>query len=244
MPIAPGSFDVISFDCYGTLVDWESGILAAMQPVIARHELVSGPDDVLAAFARAESAVEAGAFRPYTEVLRRTFAAMAKDLGFAPGSGELETLVESLPRWPLFHDTVASLRALRSAGHRLAVISNVDAALFQATAAALEVEFEAVITAEQARCYKPGVEIFELALQRLQVAPERVLHVSASPYHDVAPARRLGLRSVLVLRDAGRRGAGATPELEDPAAAEPELCVADLAGLLGELGLALEGRGR
>ncbi len=222
---------VLTFDCYGTLIDWEAGILAAMQPVIARHELVSSAQDVLVAYARAESAVVAGAYRPYREVLRRTFAAMAKDLGFAPQADELETLVEALGRWEPFPDTVAALRKLADAGLRLAIISNVDDDLFAASAARLGVAFERVITAEAARCYKPDPAIFEHALAQLGVAPGALLHCAQSRYHDLAPARRLGVQTVHVVRDSGRLGR-ATPELDDDAALEPDWTVPDLAALV------------
>jgi 2-haloalkanoic acid dehalogenase type II len=231
----PRDFEVISFDCYGTLMDWESGILAAMQPVINRHELVSRPDEVLDAYARAESAVEAGAYLPYREVLRRTFAGMAKDLGFAPGAGELETLIEALPRWQPFHDTIAGLRALKAAGHRLVVISNVDDDLFDATARTLEVEFDAVITAAQARCYKPGAAMFELAFARLGLPPGRFLHAAQSRFHDIATAKRLGMQTVHVVRDSGRGLASATPTVEGDGS-EADWTVPDLAGLVRLVG--------
>ena len=228
----PQGFQVVSFDCYGTLIDWEAGILAAMQPVIARHELVSSADDVLCAYARAESAVEAGAYLPYREVLRRTFAGMAKDLGFAPQADELETLVEALPHWQPFPDTVSSLRALAATGVRLAIISNVDDDLFSATAARLEVGFDAVITAASVGCYKPGAAIFEHALARLGVAPGAVLHCAQSRYHDIATARRLGLQTVHVVRDSGRGGASATPQLDEDQIVEADWTVPDLAALV------------
>jgi 2-haloalkanoic acid dehalogenase type II len=228
----PGDFDVVSFDCYGTLIDWEGGILAAMQPVIARHELVSSAEDVLCAYARAESAVEAGEYRPYREVLRRTFAGMAKDLGFAPQADELETLVEALPHWQPFPDTVASLRALAASGRRLAILSNIDDDLFAATATRLEVHFDAVITAASVRCYKPGEPIFERAIAELGVAPSRILHCAQSRYHDIATARRLGMQTVHVVRDAGRQGASATPTIDADHEHEPDWTVPDLAALV------------
>lgn len=223
---------VVSFDCYGTLIDWESGILVAMQPVIGRHELVCSTDELLAAYARAESAVEAGPYRPYAEVLRRTFAAMAKDLGFAPQADELETLVEALPTWDPFPDSVAGIRALRASGHRLAVLSNVDDNLFHAgTAATLTLEDATLVTAEQTRCYKPDPRFFEAALTRLGVTASELIHVSASPYHDIVPCNALGIRCVHLRRDAGR-SRGAAPALEDGVEATPTWTVDDMAGLV------------
>jgi 2-haloalkanoic acid dehalogenase type II len=236
--LGPRDFEVISFDCYGTLIDWESGILAAMQPVISRHELVSRPDEVLMAYARAESAVEAGAYMPYREVLRRTFAGLAKDLGFAPQADELETLVEALPRWQPFHDTVASLRALKAAGHKLAIISNIDADLFAQTAPALQIPFDAIITADAVGCYKPGDAIFERAFEQLGVAPGRMLHAAQSRYHDIVPGRRHGMQTVHVVRDSGRGSVSATPildELDGDALASADWTVPDLVGLVALL---------
>jgi 2-haloacid dehalogenase len=232
VPLAPRDFEVISFDCYGTLIDWESGILAAMQPVISRHELVSRPDEVLSAYARAESAVEAGPYKPYREVLRRSFAAMAKDLGFAPQAGELETLVEALPTWEPFPDTVAGLRALAAAGHRLAVISNVDDDLFAGTARLLQVEFDAVVTAAQAHCYKPGEAIFRRAFEVIGAAPNRMLHAAQSRYHDIVTAKRMGMQTVHVVRDSGRGSVSATPKIDPAEATRADWAVADLASLV------------
>ncbi len=227
----PIDFEVISFDCYGTLIDWESGILAAIQPVIEFHELICTSEDVLAAYARGESAVEAGGWLPYREVLRRTFTSMAKDLGFAPRRAELELLEQALPRWLAFPDTVAGLRALKAAGHRLAVISNVDDDLFALTQTRLGVEFDLVVTAAQAKYYKPHPGMFELALARLGLPAARVLHAAQSRFHDVATAKRLGMQTVHVVRESGRAG-GAIPEIGDDDETRADWTVADLAGLV------------
>jgi 2-haloacid dehalogenase len=230
----PTDFEVISFDCYGTLIDWESGILAAMQPVIEFHELTVTSEDVLTAYARGESAVEDGGWLPYREVLRRTFASMAKDLGFAPRRDELELLEQALPRWHPFPDTVAGLAALKAAGHRLVVISNIDDDLFAQTATRLGVEFDAVVTAAQAKHYKPHPGMFERAIDRLGLSPRKFLHAAQSRFHDVATAKRLGMQTVHVVRDSGRTG-GATPEVGDDEA-KPDWTVPDLAGLVALVG--------
>jgi 2-haloacid dehalogenase len=235
-PEMPGpiDFEVISFDCYGTLIDWESGILATMQPVIEFHELICTSEDVLAAYARGESAVEAGGWLPYREVLRRTFASMAKDLGFAPRRDELELLEQALPRWLPFADTVAGLRALKATGRRLVVISNVDDDLFALTTARLGVEFDAVVTAAQAKHYKPHPGMFELAIARLGLPPRKFLHAAQSRFHDVVTAKRFGMQTVHVVRDSGRSG-GAIPEV-DGDEARPDWTVPDLAGLVALVG--------
>jgi 2-haloacid dehalogenase len=231
----PTDFEVISFDCYGTLIDWESGILAAMQPVIEFHELICTSEDVLAAYARGESAVEASGWMPYREVLRRTFASMAKDLGFAPRRDELELLEQELPRWLPFPDTIASLRALKASGARLVVISNIDDDLFALTATRLGVEFDAVVTAAQAKHYKPHPAMFELAIASLGVPAAKVLHCAQSRFHDVATAKRLGMQTVHVVRESGRTG-GATPNVGDEDECRADWTVPDLAGLVALVG--------
>ena len=214
--------ELVSFDCYGTLIDWESGILAAMIPVI------------LSAYARAEAAVEAGPYLSYAEVLRRTFCAMAKDLGFGAAGPEVDTLVEALPSWPCFPDTVAALRRL-STRLRLAVVSNVDEALFAATAEVLDVRFDAVVTAERVGAYKPDPRVFIHAIDVVGVARDRHLHAAQSAFHDLVPAGRLGLRTAHVVRASGR-ASSAVPEVSAGTFA-PDLVVADLRGLADALGV-------
>lgn len=218
-------FRVLTFDCYGTLIDWESGIAAALSAVLARHGIRRDEEELLRLFAETEAPIQAGPFRPYREILRETTRVLADRLGFAPDHQDLDALATSLPHWPPFPDTVAALRAL-AGRYRLGIISNVDDDLFAATAARLEVEFAWVVTAQQARTYKPSRNNFFRALDRIGLPWDQVLHVAQSLFHDVAPARSLGLATVWVNRRAGQPG-GATP----PSQARPDLEVPDLARL-------------
>jgi 2-haloacid dehalogenase len=188
---------------------------------------------VLAAYARAEAAAEQGPYISYREVLRRTFTGMARDLGFAPHPSEVDTLVGSLAEWEPFPDTVESLRRLATR-YRLGVISNVDEDLFEATRPRLGVELDLVVTADVVRAYKPDPAPFEHALARVGHEPRALLHAGQSPYHDIAPARALGIATVQVVRDAGRDGARAVPESE----AKADWTVPDLRALVERLGLA------
>jgi 2-haloalkanoic acid dehalogenase type II len=213
---------VITFDCYGTLVDWESGILAAMQPVLARHGVEFTAEGVLQAFARSEAAVEAGPYVPYREVLRRTFTGMAADLGFAPREEEVGTLVRSLPAWPVYGDTPASLRALQR-HMKVGIISNVDDDLFASTVGGLGITPDFVVTAMQVAAYKPSRELFDVAEQRcaayLGGDRGRWMHAAQSRFHDILTARRLGLQTAWVQRPKGR--VGAVLEVEDLDEVEP-----------------------
>jgi 2-haloalkanoic acid dehalogenase type II len=201
----------LTFDCYGTLVDWESGILAAMQPILARHGVPAAPADVLSAYARAESAAEAGPYRPYREILRRTLIGLSRDLGFSPAPDEVDALVRALPTWEPFPDTLVALRALKGRV-RLGVISNVDDELFAATAERLGVRFQWVVTAEQAQAYKPDPRVFELAQRRIGARPRELCHAASSAFHDLVPAGALGWTTVHVVRASGRDGPGAVPQ--------------------------------
>jgi 2-haloacid dehalogenase len=226
------SFEILSFDCYGTLVDWESGILSALAPVLSRHRCSAAPHELLEAYGRLESRAQEPPYRPYAIVLREVMEGLGRLLGFAPAASELDTLASSIPAWPLFPDTRQALRALRTK-YRLAVLSNIDDDLFAMTAPALGVEPEWVVTAAQVGSYKPSLENFRRALARFGRPKQKVLHVAQSLFHDIAPARALGLSSVWVNRRHGLPGAGATP----PADARPDLEVHDLKSLASLAGV-------
>jgi 2-haloacid dehalogenase len=227
------AFDVLSFDCYGTLIDWERGILAALAPIFDAHGVVLNPDATLELFGELESAVEAGEYVAYRVVLMRVLEGLGVRLGFLPSARELETFSTSVRDWPAFPDSPGALRRLKSR-HKLAIISNIDDDLFAHSARRLEVPFDWVVTAQQIRSYKPSLENFRRAHERIGVAPARILHVAQSLFHDIAPARRLGLSTVWVNRRHGKPGAGATPR----AHAEPDLEVPDLQTLAQRAGFA------
>lgn len=221
-----GAFTTLSFDCYGTLIDWETGILRVLEPMLARHAVHVDPRTLLEAFARLESAAEAGPYVSYATVLEHVTRGLGDQYGFVPDDGEARALAASIGDWPPFPDTGAALRALASR-YRLAILSNIDDDLFEKTARRLGVDFAWVITAAQVKSYKPGTAHFTTALERFGVGPEKVLHAAQSLFHDVAPARALGIATVWVNRRRGLAGAGATP----PSGARPDLEVPDLATL-------------
>jgi 2-haloacid dehalogenase len=217
---------VLTFDCYGTLIDWEAGIAEAVRPVLQAHGLAVPDERVLELYAELEAAAEAGPYRAYAEVLAAVMRGLGQRVGFAPTLAEEARLAASIGEWPAFPDTPAALAALRRR-FKLAIVSNVDDALFAASAKRLGVDFDWVVTAQQARSYKPSAAIFRVALERIGVPTERLVHVAQSLFHDHVPAKQLGLDTVWVNRRRGRPGFGATP----PAAAQPDLEVPDLATL-------------
>ncbi len=226
------AYGVLSFDCYGTLIDWESGIVTALRPVLASRNITLEDDRVLELYAEIESAAERGAYVTYRHVLREVMRQFGAGLRFAPTPSELNLLAESLKGWKPFPDTVEALQILKRR-FKLAIISNIDEDLFAGTAKDLNVEFDWIITAEQAKSYKPSLNNFTLAIEKMGVSPQRILHIAQSLYHDVIPAQRLGLSTVWVNRRKGGRGFGATPR----ASARPDLEVSDLAQLVAMMGL-------
>ena len=211
-------FEWVSFDCYGTLVDWETGISGAVGEVLGLHGVRMSRGEILGLYADIEPRVQQGSegFLKYREVLRRVMELMGRELGVELSESELGCLADTLPDWPVLPDTVGALRALKER-YRLAVISNVDDDLFGGTAEALEVEFDAVVTAEQVGSYKPDLRNFEVARERMGVEKERWLHVAESLYHDIGPANRLGIASVWVNRadrGGGTRRSDAVPDVE------------------------------
>ena len=229
-------YEVVSFDCYGTLIDWESGIISGLRPVLANHRVDVTDDEILELHAQTEHRLQSSSteehYTKYRDILRQEVLEAGNRWDFEPEPPEVDALADSLRDWEPFPDTVEALWALKRR-YKLAIISNVDDGLFALTACHLEVEFDWIITAEQAGTYKPSTNNFEVALYRMGVGRERLLHAAESLFHDVVPAKELGLSTVWVHRRTGKEGFGATP----PADAEPDLEVPDLRTLASTLGV-------
>jgi 2-haloalkanoic acid dehalogenase type II len=196
-------FDVITFDCYGTLIDWERGIADAFRRAGATAPVA----EILAAYAEIEPRVEAGPWRPYRDVLAQTARRVAEQLGSPATSGEF--LAESLASWTPFPDTNPALLRLHAAGYRLGILSNVDDELLAGTLARLAGPFDPVVTASQVRAYKPAHAHFREARQR--IGKRRWLHAAQSWFHDVGPAWELDLPVAWVNRRGEQPGATSRP---------------------------------
>ena len=220
------AFSTITFDCYGTLIDWEAGILPVLRGLLAAQGQTLPDARILELYGEFEAQAESGAYQSYRNVLESVVQQLGERCGFRPTPAELRSLHESVPAWPSFPDTAAALQKLEQR-YRLAVISNIDDDLFAATRKHLGVEFAAVITAQQARSYKPSLNNFRLALQSLAVEPSHLLHAGQSVYHDVIPAQSLGIGTVWVNRRSARPGVGAVRV----ASGKPDLVVPDVATL-------------
>ena len=223
-------FDWLTFDCYGTLIDWETGILSALKPLLAAHHRHLGDEGILELYGAVEAQIESGDYQTYRNVLRQCVVTIASRLGFAATADEMDSLPDSLQNWPPFPDSVAALAQLKRR-YKLAALTNCDDDLFAHSARLLGNPFDTAVTAQQAHSYKPVPNHFRLFQERTGIAKERWLHVAQSLHHDIVPARELGLSTVWVNRRAGKRGAGATP----PASAQPDLTVTTLAELAAQI---------
>ncbi|HTU40242.1 MAG TPA: haloacid dehalogenase type II [Candidatus Aquilonibacter sp.] len=225
-------FEVISFDCYGTLINWEEGILNCLRPILANHDKSADDATILKLFADYEADAEQGAYRRYSEVLERVVRGFGDYFKFTPTNDETACLAKSLADWKPWPDTVGALRQLQRR-FRLCIISNVDDDLFASTQPRLGITFDHVVTAQQAKAYKPSLKIFELAFSRIGVPTHRILHVGQSIFHDVIPAQSLGLATVWVNRPSAREGVGAVKASQG----YPDVEVAGFAELVAATGL-------
>ena len=220
-------FEILTFDCYGTLIDWEAGILPALRRILSAHAKEIDDATLLKLYGDFELRSEQGDISPLSRSPGdRWSASLAPNSDSLPPPKKCSSLPDSLPTWKPWPDTVAALHQLKTR-FRLAILSNVDDDLFAVTRPQLEVDFDDVITAQQAQAYKPSLKIFELALSRINAPAHRVLHVGQSIYHDVIPAQALGLATVWVNRPSARPGVGAVKA----AKAKPDLTVSSLAEL-------------
>ncbi len=185
-----------TFDCYGTLIDWNAGIGG----VLGRLFGADRTPDLLARYHRLEPQVQAETYRSYAEVLTLTLERLATETGLSMPEGESGVLVHSLPEWPAFREVPRVLAELRARGWSLAILSNTDHALIAASERSLGVPIDLVVTAEDVRSYKPAHGHWDRFFDLTAADREHHVHVGASLFHDVAPARELGLTSVWINR--------------------------------------------
>jgi len=218
------AFEALTFDCYGTLIDWETGLLAGLRAVLDAHGVSADDDALLEMYAGFEADAEAGPYLRYRDVLGVGLRGICERFRILPTDAEVVTFGGSVADWPAFPDSAAALARLKTR-FRLGVITNCDDDLFTASNRRLGVDFDWVVTAQQARGYKPRPANFELAFERIDVPRDRILHVAQSLFHDHVPAKALGMTTVWIDRRHDRPGHGATP----PADAVPDLAFPDMA---------------
>ncbi|MEO3790731.1 haloacid dehalogenase type II [Nonomuraea sp. B10E15] len=208
-------FDALSFDCYGTLIDWEAGIATVLRAWAGTHGLRMSDEHLLTAYSAHEAQAEAD--HPgdlYPRILARAMRGLGAQLGVPVSDGEAESLAVSVPDWPAFPDSAEALERL-SRRYRLIILSNVDRASFAGSNKRLGTTFTSILTAEDVGSYKPDPRNFEALAreaERLGVAEGRLLHVAQSLFHDHVPAKAAGLPTVWINRRHDNAGWGATPE--------------------------------
>lgn len=223
-------FRLLTFDTYGTLIDWEAGIWEALAPLAARLDAPPRREEALTAFAEEESSVQAS--HPellYSDLLAAVHRRLARRFGAAAVAGESRRFGASVGGWPPFDDAPAALAYLKR-HHRLITLTNCDRASYRGSARALGEPWDAVFTAEEIGAWKPSLRNFEFLLARARAdfgaAPKDILHVAQSLFHDHVPAKDLGLRTAWIDRRAGRTGGATAPP---PKTVEPDLQFASMA---------------
>jgi 2-haloalkanoic acid dehalogenase type II len=206
-------FKALTFDCYGTLIDWEAGILAAFGPWRKRTGIAADDNRLLELFAEVESRIQRETpAMLYPEALALGLSRMGEKLSAPATEAEARAFGQSVKDWPAFPDSAEALRYLKD-HYKLAILSNIDRASFAESARKLGVVFDAVVTAQDVGSYKPALRHFEAGLAKLAamgVPKEKVLHTAQSLFHDHVPAKKLGLATMWINRRAGKSGGGAT----------------------------------
>ena len=206
------AYDVITFDCYGTLIDWDTGLNAAFAAAAAADSFPVAPGAAVAAYAAREPDVEAEVYRSYRAVLAETAVRAAASLGWEMSEERAQFLPGSVAAWPPFPDANAALERLAAAGYTLGILSNVDDVLLAGTLRHLTVPFDILVTAEHVRSYKPARGHFDAA--RRLVGDRRWLHAAQSYFHDVVPARALGIPVAWINRRGEAPAGDARPDWE------------------------------
>ena len=223
-------YSALTFDCYGTLIDWERGMLTALKPWLEQSGLEADEDSLLTAYGRHETVIQQQRpGLPYRDVVAMVLGRIAEEFDLSARHEEMQQFGDSVGHWPPFSDSRESLAYLRQ-HFKLVAITNVDNRSFVDTHLVLGKPFHIVVTAEDVGSYKPAAENFHYAFERLAesgVARDKILHVAQSLYHDIAPTRALGLANVWVDRQTGY-GTGMTP----PTEAQPNLRVTSMAELV------------
>ena len=204
-------YELITFDCYGTLIDWETGIRSAVERTAAARGLKVDAAKLVERYIQVERTIEQGGYRKYREVQALAMKVLFDELGASLSDREASSLSNSLPRWKPFPEAARVLKALKRAGYRLAVLSNVDDLPLKKSIARIGVRFDRLVSSEHVRSYKPRTKHWERAIAATRVPKARILHVAASLIHDIIPAKTLGLACAWINRGGRKPFSGAKP---------------------------------
>ncbi len=204
-------FALVTFDCYGTLIDWDTGILNFLRDLLARKSASVDLDNLHGRWEEIQFELIQREHRPYKDILRASLEATLKEFGvpYLPEDGD--AFAASMPTWQPFPDVPSSLTELKRHA-RIAIISNTDNDILRESVKLMGVDFDALITAEDAKIYKPSPRIFEFALKRLNESPERILHVAFGFKYDLAPAKQVGMTTCWLNRSGEPKPEGVEPD--------------------------------
>jgi 2-haloacid dehalogenase/putative hydrolase of the HAD superfamily len=222
----PKTVSWVTFDVYGTLIDWETGVWEAFQKEAARDGVSLDRDQIISMFHEIERDIEGGSYELYAEVLRRTAVQIAKRVDWPLESSRAGFLPDSIPRWKPFRETVPQLNKLAKK-FQTGLISNIDDKLLGQTRRHLPIDFDLVVTAQQVRSYKPDPAHFKEFQRRIEGDKKQWVHIAASQYHDIDPAGKLKIPVIWV----NRKGEELEPGVKKPDAEVATL--AEAAKLLG-----------
>ena len=192
--------ELLSFDCYGTLIDWEQGMVRALEGIKEKYGISESLEKLAERYVEIELQVEQEKYRRYSEVMEIALSRLLREKGITPEPDDEKLFVKTLPTWPPFPETRETLKTLKRKGYKLSILSNIDNDLISHSIQLIGVDFDLVITAEKSMSYKPSPKHWELLLKESGVEKDRILHVAASLVHDIRPAKQLGFKTAWINR--------------------------------------------
>jgi 2-haloacid dehalogenase len=206
-------FDLITFDCYGTLIDWERGMKSALDKLVKKKNLLIDIESLPQRYIEIELAIEKEGYRKYREVLALGVRKLFEEKGIELTIDEERIFSDTITRWPPFEETTEVLTKLKGK-YRLAILSNIDEDLIRHSIKLIGVEFDGVITAEQVKSYKPSPGHWERMMEVFKLSKEKILHVAASYVHDIVPAKELGFKTAWINRKGEKPKGSIKPDFE------------------------------
>ncbi len=207
---------LLSFDCYGTLIDWETGMVNALENIREKYGLQADLQRLVDRYVQIELEVEQESYRKYSEVLTISLTRLLNEIGVTPEPDDASLFVKTLPTWPPFPETAGVLKSLKEMGYRLAILSNIDNDLIAQSVKLIGIDFDYIVTAEMTRSYKPAPGHWHVLLQVSGMGKDEILHVAASIEHDIRPAKRLGFRVAWINRRGEQKPSNVEPDYTLP----------------------------
>ncbi len=204
-------FAWVTFDCYGTLIDWDAGVKSFLSELLIRKGVSADIESLHQRWEAVQFELIQREYRPYKEILRLSLEATLREFGIPYEPEDGDAFAASMPTWKPFPDVPKALRELKRHA-RIAIISNTDNDILRESVKLMGVDFDALVTAEDAKVYKPSPRIFEFALQRLNELPERILHVAFGFKYDLAPAKQVGMKTCWLNRSGEPKPEGVEPD--------------------------------